>query len=387
MTRRKQLLTVRKEYLTITAPGSEQLLDSGLSLSPVTIAYETSGTLNEARDNVILICHAFSGDSHVAGVYKGESERQHPGWWDCMVGPGKGIDTNRYFVVCCNILGSCMGSTGPSSINPETQKPYGLDFPMVTIGDMVNAQKKVLEHLGIKQLHSVIGGSVGGMQVLEWCVRYPYMVRSAIPIATTMRHSALTIAFNEVARQAIMADPNWNKGDYYHSSYPDLGLAVARMIGHITYLSDDAMRRKVGRKLQDKEDFSFNFDADFQVESYLHYQGSKFAKRFDANSVLYITKAADYFDLADTVNTRESLQDLAGSHSKFLVISYTSDWLYPTYQAKELVQALKRTGQDVSFCEIEADCGHDAFLIPDTRLTKLIRGFLNGIDNSQTPAI
>ncbi len=387
MTRRRKLLTVRKEYLTITSPETEQLLDSGLSLSPVTIAYETSGTLNEARDNVILICHAFSGDSHVAGVYEGESERQHPGWWDCMVGPGKGIDTNLYFIVCCNILGSCMGSTGPSSINPETRKPYGLDFPMVTIGDMVNSQKKVLEHLNIQQLHSVIGGSVGGMQVLEWCVRYPQMVRSAVPIATTMRHSALAIAFNEVARQAIMADPNWNKGNYYHSSYPDLGLAVARMIGHITYLSDDAMRRKFGRNLQDKEDFSFNFDADFQVESYLHYQGTKFAKRFDANSVLYITKAADYFDLADTVNTRESLQDLTGSHSKFLVISYTSDWLYPTYQAKELVQALKRTGQDVSFCEIEADCGHDAFLIPDARLTKLIRGFLNGIDAPQTTTI
>ncbi len=378
------MLRVTKEYFTCSGDEEKQLLDSGLSLGPVTVAYETCGSLNEAGDNAILICHAFSGDSHVAGIYEDGPDDQPPGWWDCMVGPGKGIDTERYFVICCNILGSCMGSTGPSSTNPETGKPYGLDFPMVTIGDMVNAQKKVLDHLGINKLHSVIGGSVGGMQVLEWCVRYPQMLRSAIPIATTMRHSALAIAFNEVARQAIMADPNWNKGDYYNKNDPDLGLAVARMIGHITYLSDEAMRRKFGRNLQDKEDFSFNFDADFQVESYLHYQGIKFAKRFDANSVLYITKAADYFDLADTTNTRESLQDLAGSHSKFLVISYSSDWLYPTYQAKELVQALKRTGQDVSFCEIEADCGHDAFLIPDDRLTKLIRGFLNGISTSQT---
>jgi homoserine O-acetyltransferase/O-succinyltransferase len=375
-------LRVSKEYFTFDASETDQVLDSGLPLSPVTIAYETCGTLNSERNNAILICHAFSGDSHVAGLYEDDSSDTTPGWWDFMVGPGKGIDTNRYFVICCNILGSCMGSTGPSSINPATDKPYGLDFPMVTIGDMVNAQKRVVQHLGIKKLHSVIGGSVGGMQVLEWCVRYPEMVRSAIPIATTMRHSALAIAFNEVARQAIMADPNWNKGDYYRDSIPDLGLAVARMIGHITYLSDDAMRRKFGRNLQDKEDFSFNFDADFQVESYLHHQGSKFAKRFDANSVLYITKAADYFDLVDNINTKESLQDLSGSRSKFLVISFTSDWLYPTYQAKELVQALKRTGQDVSFCEIEADCGHDAFLIPDTRLTTLLGGFLDGIKNS-----
>ncbi len=299
-----------------------------------------------------------------------------------MVGSGKGIDTDTYFVICCNILGSCMGSTGPASINPATDAPYGLEFPMVTIGDMVNAQKEVLDHLGVNRLHSVIGGSVGGMQVLEWCVRYPAMIKSAIPIATTMRHSALAIAFNEVARQAIMVDPQWNRGNYYHQQKPDLGLSVARMIGHVTYLSDEAMRRKFGRKHQDNKDFSFNFEANFQVESYLRYQGSKFAARFDANSVLYITKAADYFDLSDSINTRESLQDLQGNHLKFLVISYTSDWLYPTYQAKELVKALKRTGQDVSFCEIEADCGHDAFLIQDNRLTKLIGGFLDGVTGS-----
>lgn len=375
-------MRVTKKKLSYDGSDTAQILDSGLSLSSVTIAYETIGELNQKRDNAVLICHAFSGDSHVAGRYEDDPSDASPGWWDFMVGPGKGIDTDHYFVVCCNILGSCMGSTGPASINPATNKPYGLDFPMVTIGDMVNAEKRVLEHLGIEKLHSVIGGSVGGMQVLEWCVRYPEMVQSAIPIATTMRHSALAIAFNEMARQAIMADPNWNKGDYYQASGPDQGLAVARMIGHVTYLSDEAMRRKFGRKLQDREDFSFDFGADFQVESYLRYQGSKFAKRFDANSVLYITKAADYFDLADNKNTKECLQDLSGSQSKFLIISYTSDWLYPTYQAKELVRALKRTGQDVSFCEIEADCGHDAFLIPDNRLTKLVKGFLNGIERA-----
>lgn len=375
-------MNVTKKTYLYEAVAKDQQLDNGLTLSPVTVAYETLGTLNQDKDNAILICHAFSGDSHVAGFYENDPKQENPGWWDFMVGPGKGIDTDKYFVVCCNILGSCMGSTGPSSISPETGKPYGLEFPMVTIGDMVTAQKQVLDHLGVKHLHSVIGGSVGGMQVLEWCVRYPAMIRSAIPIATTMRHSALAIAFNEVARQAIMVDPHWNKGDYYQNPGPDLGLAVARMIGHVTYLSDEAMRRKFGRKIQDKEDFAFNFEANFQVESYLRYQGSKFAQRFDANSVLYITKAADYFDLADNINTQESLQDLQGSHSKFLVISYTSDWLYPTYQAKELVQALKRTGQDVSFCEIEADCGHDAFLIKDNRLTDLLGGFLDGIKTS-----
>ncbi len=370
---------VEKQFYTFGEPPNELILESGSTIGPVTIAYETYGKLNEERSNAILITHAFSGDSHVAGYYQDDPPETKPGWWEFMVGPGKGIDTDRYFVICSNILGGCMGSTGPSSINPKNNKPYGLDFPMVTIGDMVDCQKKLVDHLGITKLLAVIGGSVGGMQVLEWCVRYPSMIRSAIPIATTMRHSALAIAFNEVARQAIMADPNWKKGDYYQSDGPDMGLAVARMVGHVTYLSDEAMRRKFGRRLQGKQDFSFDFDADFQVESYLRYQGSKFVQRFDANSLLYITKASDYFDLVDRSVTAESIQDLSASRSKFLVISFTSDWLYPTYQAKELVQGLKRHGQDVSFCEIEADCGHDAFLIPDERLTKLIRGFLNGL--------
>lgn len=376
---RQSVGVVKKQYCTFAAPPTPLTLESGATLGPVTIAYETYGTLNDAKDNAILVAHAFSGDSHAAGFYQSGENGEKPGWWDFMIGPGKGIDTEKYFVICANILGSCMGSTGPGSINPETGKPYCLDFPMVTIGDMVTTQKMLLDQLGIPKLRAVIGGSVGGMQVLEWCVRFPEMVMAAVPIATTMRHSALAIAFNEIARQSIMADPNWNHGDYYDGSKPEMGLAVARMVGHVTYLSDEAMRRKFGRRLQDKEKFSFGFDADFQVESYLRHQGIKFVQRFDANSVLYITRAADYFDVVNELGKTGPISKEESSKIKHLVISYTSDWLYPTYQAKELVQTLKRSGQDVSFCEIEADCGHDAFLIPDQRLSNLLRGFLDGI--------
>jgi homoserine O-acetyltransferase/O-succinyltransferase len=370
---------VEKKYFTFANRPDLLVLESGARLGPVTVAYETYGELNAQKDNCILLAHAFSGDSHAAGRYATDKESDKPGWWDFLVGPGKGIDTNRYFVICSNILGSCMGSTGPSSVNPKTLQPYGLDFPMMTIGDMVVTQKALIDHLGIPRLLAVIGGSVGGMQVLEWCVRYPEIVRAAVPIATTMRHSALAIAFNEIARQSIMADPNWNKGNYYNGPKPNMGLAVARMVGHVTYLSDEAMRRKFGRKLQDKANFSFGFGGDFQVESYLHHQGSKFVNRFDANSVLYITKASDYFDVVEQMATPELLQGTKKDKTKFLIVSYSSDWLYPTYQAKEMVKTLKRCGQDVSFCEIEADCGHDAFLIPDQRFTTLIRGFLDGI--------
>ncbi len=366
-----------RKYFTFAEPPGQIILENGSLLGPVTIAYETYGQLAADKSNVILIEHAFSGDSHVACHAEDEDEASRPGWWDNMVGPEKGIDTNIYFVVCANILGGCMGTTGPTSLNPATGKPYGLDFPVVTIADMVHVQKKLLDFLGIKQVLSVIGGSVGGMQVLQWCVSYPEMVRSAVPLATTMRHSALAIAFNEVARQAIMADPHWNGGDYYGKAMPEMGLAVARMIAHITYLSDESMRRKFGRNLQDKSDFSFNFDVDFQVESYLRYQGSKFVRRFDANSFLYITKAADYFDLEASDGT--SINTLNDSQTRFLVVSFTSDWLYPTYQSKELVKALKKNGLDVSFCEIEADCGHDAFLLPNCRLDSLIAGFLKGV--------
>jgi homoserine O-acetyltransferase len=296
-----------------------------------------------------------------------------------MVGPGKGIDTNKYFVVCSNILGSCMGSTGPRAINPDTLLPYALDFPMVTIGDMVRAQKFLIDHLGIEKLLAVVGGSIGGMQVLEWCVKYPDMVAAAIPLATTTRHSALAIAFDEVARQAIMADPNWNNGNYYMGSKPDLGLAVARMIGHVTYLSDESMRHKFGRRLQNRRDFSFNFDADFQVESYLRYQGTKFVERFDANSFLYITKAGDYYDFENQYGEGSAVKAFSKTKAKFLVVSFTSDWLYPTYQSKAMVQAMKKNGLDVSFCEIEAKWGHDAFLLPSERLSALIKGFLERV--------
>jgi homoserine O-acetyltransferase len=368
---------VEKKFFTFGKPPNEMILQNGSRLDPVTIAYETYGALNAEKSNAVLICHALSGDSHVAGYYHDDDPK--PGWWDIMVGPGKGIDTDRYFVICSNILGSCMGSTGPGSINPVTHQPYGLDFPLVTIGDMVKAQKALLDHLGIERLLSVVGGSIGGMQVLEWAVGYPEIVCSAIPLATTTKHSALAIAFHEVARQAIMADPNWNRGNYYGRQKPDLGLAVARMIGHITYLSDESMRHKFGRRLQDKHDFSFNFDADFQIESYLRHQGSKFVDRFDANSFLYITKAADYYDLERAHNSGSAVKAFSKASAKFLLVSYTSDWLYPTYQSKAMVKAMKKNGLDVSFCEIEAKWGHDAFLLPNKRLDRLIQGFLERV--------
>ena len=368
---------VEKQLLIFGEPPDEMVLESGSRFGPITLAYETCGTLNEAKDNVILILHALSGDSHVAGYYSPHDDK--PGWWDNMVGPGKGIDTDKYFIVCSNIIGSCMGSSGPCSINPKTVLPYGLDFPVVTIGDMVEAQKALIDHLGIKKLLAVVGGSIGGMQVLEWCARYPEMVTAAIPLASTTKHSALAIAFNEVARQAIMADPNWNNGDYYFGPKPDMGLAVARMIGHITYLSDESMRLKFGRRLQDKSDFSFNFDVDFQVESYLRYQGRKFVERFDANSFLYITKAADYYDLGKQHGDGSEVKAFSKMAAAFLVVSFTSDWLYPTYQSRAMVKALKKNGLDVSFCEIEAEWGHDAFLLPNERLTSVIRGFLERV--------
>jgi len=371
---------VAKKLFTFAEPPNEMVLESGARFGPVTLTYETCGELNEDKSNAILILHALSGDSHVAGYYTADDEK--PGWWDNMVGPGKGIDTDKYFIVCSNIIGSCMGSTGPCTINPKTILPYGLDFPVVTIGDMVEAQKALIDHLGIKKLLTVVGGSIGGMQVLEWCARYPEMTVSAIPLASTTKHSALAIAFNEVARQAIMADPNWNKGEYYFGPKPDMGLAVARMIGHITYLSDESMRLKFGRRLQDKSDFSFNFDADFQIESYLRYQGKKFVERFDANSFLYITKAADYYDLEKQHGDGSEVKAFSKMTAAFLVVSFTSDWLYPTYQSRAMVKAMKKNGLDVSFCEIEAEWGHDAFLLPNARLTSVIRGFLERVYNA-----
>jgi homoserine O-acetyltransferase len=376
---------VEKKFHTFAEPPHELVLESGASLGPITVAYETMGTLNDDKSNVILVTHALSGDSHVAGYYSEDDPK--PGWWDTMVGPGKGIDTDKYFVICSNVLGGCMGTTGPSAANPATGRAYGLDFPVVTIGDMVKVQKDLLDHLGIAKLLAVVGGSIGGMQVIEWAISYPERVASAVLLATTTRHSALAISFNEIGRQAIMSDPNFNKGDYYSGPKPDIGLALARMVGHVTYLSDEAMREKFGRRLQDRDSFSFDFDANFQVESYLRYQGSKFVQRFDANSFLYITKAADYFDARKQYGNDSEVEAFARVKAKILTISFTSDWLYPTYQSRDMVKAMKKNGLDVSFCEIEAKCGHDAFLLPNERQSSLINGFLKRVSEEENDAL
>jgi homoserine O-acetyltransferase len=372
------LLIVEKQFFHIKEKNFT--LQCGKKLDDITIAYETFGKLNREKNNAILVLHALTGDSHAAGTYDTTDEK--PGWWDVMIGPGKSIDTDIYFVICSNILGGCMGSTGPASIRPEGESPYNMNFPMVTIPDMVKAQKKLVDHFKIEKLLAVIGGSLGGMQALEWSVRYPDMVASAIPIATTMKHSALSIAFNEVARKAITNDPNWNKGNYTKEKKPDMGLSVARMIGHITYLSDKSMRSKFGRKLQDEKDLPFTFDTKFQVGSYLKYQGEKFVNRFDANSFLYLTKAADYFDLEEQHGDGSSVDAFSNAQARFLVISYSSDWLYPTHESKAIVNALKKNRLDVSFCEIESEWGHDAFLLPDKRLDKMIKGFLASVYNN-----
>jgi homoserine O-acetyltransferase len=346
-------------------------LDSGATLGPVEVAYEAYGELNAAKSNAILVLHAFSGDAHAAGI---SHETGKPGWWDNMVGPGKAFDTNKYFVICTNVLGGCRGTTGPSSINPATGCPYGMSFPVITIGDMVRAQKMLIDSFGIERLLSVSGGSMGGMQALEWAVAYPDRVVSAIPIACTTRHSAQQIAFNEVGRQAIMADPDWNQGDYYGKQPPGRGLAVARMVGHITYMSDDSMREKFGRRLRGKDNFGFDFEVDFEVESYLRYRGSQFVNRFDANSYLYITKAMDYFDLTNGQKTVTAA--LESVRARFLVISFSSDWLYPSYQSQEIVRALRSRNCDVAYVELQSNYGHDSFLVDVAEQTDLVRGFL-----------
>ncbi|MBZ5725139.1 MAG: homoserine O-acetyltransferase [Acidobacteriia bacterium] len=346
-------------------------LDSGAALAQVEVAYETYGELNAAKSNAVLALHAFSGDAHAAGI---SHETGKPGWWDNMIGPGKAFDTNRYFVICQNVLGGCRGTTGPSSIDPRTGCPYGMAFPVITISDMVRLQKMVIDSLGIERLLTVTGGSMGGMQALEWAVAYPDRVVSAIPIASTTRHSAQQIAFNEVGRQAIMADPDWNGGDYYGRQPPARGLAVARMVGHITYMSDDSMHEKFGRRLRGKDNFSYGFDVDFEVESYLRYRGSQFVNRFDANSYLYITKAMDYFDLTNGHGSLAAA--LAPARARFLVISFSSDWLYPSYQSQEMVRALRSRNCDVAYVELESNYGHDSFLVDVAEQTSLVRGFL-----------
>ncbi len=366
---------VKEQFVTLFVPPHELTLDSGAKLGPITLAYETYGELSPPKDNAILILHALSGDHHAAGYYTPNDRK--PGWWDNAIGPGKAFDTNRYFIICSNCIGGCRGSTGPASINPKTEKPYGMSFPFITIRDMVRAQKELIDSLGISRLLCVAGGSMGGMQALEWAVTYPERVVSVIPIATTSIHSAQNIAMNEVGRQAIIADPNWNNGDYYDSEPPSRGLAVARMVGHISYLSDKAMHEKFGRRLQDRENVSYNLLTDFQVESYLQYQGNSFTRRFDANSYLYITKALDYFDLSHGHSSlTEALREV---QAQFLIISFSSDWLYPSYQSREIVKALKQNGIKVSFCEIKSDNGHDSFLLENTQQTRLIRDFLSHV--------
>ncbi len=350
-------------------------LECGTVLERFPVAYQTYGRLDADRANAILVCHALTGDQFVAETHPVTGK---PGWWETMVGPGLPIDTDRYFVICPNVVGACMGSTGPASINPRTGQPWGLDFPVITIPDMVRAQAMLLDHLGIDTLFAVAGGSMGGMQVLQWAASYPERVFAALPIAAGARHSAQNIAFHEVGRQAVMADPDWCGGRYLlEGKNPRRGLAVARMGAHITYLSDAALHRKFGRKFQDRENPTFSFDADFEVESYLRHQGSTFVERFDANSYLYLTRAMDYFDLAGDYGGV-----LAGAfkatQTRFCVISFTSDWLFPTPESRAVVHALNASSARVSFAEIVTDKGHDAFLLDEPELFTIVRGFLEG---------
>lgn len=365
----KSLGVVETEYFTFGHSPHELKLESGQKLGSITLAYETYGQLNKEKTNAILVLHALSGDAHAAGVHQGSDE---PGWWDALIGPGKALDTEKYFVICSNVIGGCKGSTGPSSINPKTNKPYALDFPIITIADMVRAQKHLIDHLGIKKLLSVIGGSMGGMQALQWVASFPESIQCAIPIATALKHSPQQIAFDEVGRQAVMADPAWNNGNYYDQEKPERGLSVARMIGHITYMSDKSMEEKFSRRLKDKN-YSFKFSTDFEVEGYLRYRGDNFVKRFDANSYLYITKAMDYFNLSgDALIPKGKNTGL-----RFLVIAFKSDWLYPAYQAQDIARQLKIKGVDATYCEVNSSYGHDAFLLEIEQESHLIKHFLN----------
>ncbi|WP_281024138.1 homoserine O-acetyltransferase MetX [Methylovirgula ligni] len=355
--------------------GAEQPLkmDAGVDLKPFQIAYQTYGTLNAAKSNAILLCHALTGDQHVANVHPITGK---PGWWEVMVGPGKPIDTDRYFVIASNVVGGCMGTTGPASTNPATGRAWSIDLPLVTIRDMVRAQAMLIDHLGIETLFAVIGGSMGGMQVLQWAASYPERVFTAMPIATAAKHSSQNIAFHEVGRQSVMADPEWRGGRYLDAGVsPTKGLAVARMAAHITYLSEEALQRKFGRKLQGRDAPTFSFDADFQIENYLRYQGNSFVDRFDANSYLYVTRACDYFDLAEDYGGSLAAA-FKGSKTRFCVVSFDSDWLYPTSASRAIVHALNAAAASVSFVEIDTDRGHDAFLLNVPEFIATTRGFL-----------
>ncbi len=363
---------VDTEYYNFARPPDEMMLESGKKLGPVTIACETYGRLNESRSNAVMILHALSGDAHAAGFHRGDKK---PGWWDDMIGPDRAFDTKKYFIICSNVIGGCKGSTGPSSLSEKTGKPYGLDFPVITILDMVNAQKYLIDYMGIERLLCVVGGSMGGMQVLQWVASYPERIMSAIPIATALKHSPQQIAFNEVGRQAVMSDPDWLGGNYYNHGQPERGLALARMIGHITYMSGESMEEKFSRKLRNGS-YNFSFKPEFEVEGYLHYRGDSFVKRFDANSYLYITKAIDYFDLS---SVDKFLPEDKKIDTRFLVISFKSDWLYPSYQSREIVKLLKARHLDVTYCEINSNYGHDAFLLEFAEETRLIKHFLNRV--------
>ncbi len=346
---------------------------SGQTLPGFTLRYETYGTLNATRDNAILICHALSGDHHCAGLHTPEDRK--PGWWNNLIGPGKAVDTRRFYVICANVLGGCQGSTGPSSLNPATNRPYGLAFPFVTILDMVRAQKILLDHLGVSELHAVIGGSMGGMQAMLFSIEFPHFVRRVIAMATTAREGAQAIAFNEVGRQAIMQDPDWNHGDYAKGGGPRVGLAIARMMAHITYVSDASMDRKFGRRKKTSVNGdSYNFDVQFEVESYLRHQGQSFINRFDANSYLYITRALDHFDLPQAYGSLEAA--FAPVLAQTLVVGFTSDWLFPPEQNRAITLALLRAGKQASYAELNTDLGHDSFLLESEELYTLVRGFL-----------
>jgi homoserine O-acetyltransferase len=362
---------VKTDYFHFALPPNELILENGEKLGPITIAYETYGKLNQQRSNAVLILHALTGDAHAAGLHKGDEK---PGWWDDMIGPGKAFDTDKYFVICSNVLGGCRGTTGPSSLNPRTGKPYGLDFPIISIPDMVNVQKRLIDHLEIDRLLSVAGGSMGGMQALEWLTAHPGRLNSAIVIATATKHSPQQIAFHEVGRQAIMTDPLWKDGHYYGGHSPAKGLAVARMIGHITYMSEISMAEKFRRRPGEEKLHKFSVGS--EVEDYLYNRGNHFVKRFDANSYLYITKAIDSFDASKGKNLHEVFKE---TKAKVLVLAFKSDWLYPASQSKEIVKACKWAGIDTTYCEIDSTYGHDAFLLEVEEETHLVKHFLQKV--------
>jgi homoserine O-acetyltransferase len=370
---------VKTQTIRVVEENNPLELACGKTLGPIDVAYETYGKPDATGDNVVLICHALSGNAHVAGSNSPDDRK--PGWWDNMVGPGKGIDTNKYFVICSNFLGGCSGTTGPSSINPKTGKPYGLDFPIITIADMVKVQKLLLDKLGVKKLLAVLGGSIGGMQVLQWTISYPDFVKAAIPIATTSHLSAQSIAFDAVGRNAILADRNFADGQYHNKGQPAEGLGIARMIGHITYLSEESMREKFGRKLRTAEDYKYDFASEFAVETYLDYQGQSFVERFDANSYLYITKASDYFDLTKDYGSLQ--QAFANAKSRFLVVSLSSDWLFTPAQSRAIAEAIAANRKDVSYCDIASPYGHDAFLLEIDTLGQFICCFLKATYDPQ----